>query len=42
MKIIPRTQVPELAVETVGGGRWELASQEPKQFTLLLFYRGHH
>lgn len=42
MKILPRTKVPSLVVETVGGGTWDLASQDPRHFTLLVFYRGHH
>lgn len=42
MKVLPRTLVPELVVETVGGGLWSLAEQQPKHFTMLVFYRGHH
>ena len=42
MKLIPRTQVPDLAFETLAHGRWELSQQKPQQFTLLVFYRGHH
>ena len=42
MKVLPRTQVPELVVPTVGGGTWDLAAQTPKHFTLLAFYRGYH
>ena len=42
MKILPRTQVPELVVETVGGDRWSLAEQKPAHFTMVVFYRGHH
>ena len=34
--------VPELALETVGGGTWDLTRQRPEHFTLLVFYRGHH
>lgn len=42
MKIVPRTETPDLVVETVGGSTWRLSSQRPEQFTLLVFYRGHH
>ena len=42
MKVIPRQPVPELSVDTVGGGRWNLAEQRPENFTLIVFYRGHH
>lgn len=40
--IKPRTRAPELSVDTVGGGRWNLAEQKPEQFTLVVFYRGLH
>ncbi len=42
MKVIPRTKVPELVFETVGGGTWDLARQQPEHFTLVVFYRGRH
>ena len=38
----PREQAPELVVDLVGGGSWDLATQRPQAFTLVLFYRGHH
>lgn len=38
----PGTQVPSLAVETVGGDRWELSAQKPENFTMVVFYRGLH
>jgi len=40
--LIPRQPVPSLEVETVGGGTWRLADQSPKNFTLVVFYRGLH
>ena len=42
MKILPRTQVPPLVLETVGGATLDLAQQAPEKLTLLVFYRGHH
>ena len=42
MKILPRTPTPELAVETVKHGSWNLAGQKPEHLTLVVFYRGHH
>jgi peroxiredoxin len=38
----PGEQAPELVVELVGGGSWDLAAQKPRGFTLIVFYRGHH
>jgi peroxiredoxin len=38
----PGQQAPELVVELVGGGNWDLAAQKPAGFTLIVFYRGHH
>ena len=35
MKVFSRTQVPGLVVETVGGGMWSLADQQPKHFAML-------
>ena len=42
MKIIPRTETPDLRVETVGRGPWRLSERTPKNLTLIVFYRGHH
>lgn len=42
MSIKPRTTVPALSLPTAGGGRFELAQSAPKNFTLLVFYRGLH
>jgi peroxiredoxin len=42
MSIKPRTKVPALNLPTVGGGRFNLAEQHPKSFTMLVFYRGLH
>lgn len=42
MKIIPRTETPDLRVDTVGRGPWRLSEQTPRNLTLIAFYRGHH
>jgi peroxiredoxin len=42
MKIIPRTETPDLRVDTVGRGEWRLSEQKPENLTLIVFYRGHH
>jgi len=39
--LMPRTKAPELAVETLNGG-WKLSEQSPKNFTMMVFYRGLH
>ena len=40
--LIPRQPVPEVAVDLVGGGRFELSKAKPERFTLINFYRGLH
>lgn len=40
--VIPGKEVPELIVETVNGMIWNLRDQKPKNFTLVVFYRGLH
>lgn len=40
--IIPRTKTPDLEFETVGGGTWRLADRKPKNFTMIVAYRGLH
>ena len=42
MTVLPRTQTPELTVETVAHGSLKLSEQQPEHFTLLAFYRGIH
>ncbi|MEO7980293.1 MAG: peroxiredoxin-like family protein [Sporichthyaceae bacterium] len=37
-----REHAPELDLPLVGGGRWRLGEQQPKRFTLMIFYRGLH
>ncbi len=38
----PRTATPDLEVATLDGGTWRLAEQTPKNFTLIVAYRGRH
>ncbi len=40
--IKPGQPVPELRVETLGGNIWKVSQQQPKNFTLVVFYRGYH
>ena len=40
--LIPDTAAPELLLPLVGGGRWVLSEQNPKHFTMVIFYRGLH
>ena len=42
MALLPRKPVPALEFDTVGGGHWSLAAQQPKNFTMVVFYRGLH
>ena len=41
-RLIPRQPVPKLEVKTVDGGSWRLTSAKPKNFTLIVFFRGLH
>jgi len=40
--LLPRQKVPGLAVETLGHGRFDLASESPERGTVICFYRGLH
>ncbi len=40
--LIPRQPVPDLSLPLAGGGTYSLAEQAPKNFTLVVFYRGLH
>ncbi len=42
MSLKTRRPVPDLAVATLGGSRWDLAEQRPENFSLVVFYRGVH
>jgi peroxiredoxin len=41
-QLIPRQPVPDLAVSLLGGGTWRLSDQKPKNFTMVVVYRGLH
>ena len=40
--LFPRQPVPALELPLVGGDTWRLSEQNPKSFTLVVFYRGLH
>lgn len=40
--LTPDAQVPSLVVDTLSGGSWDLSAQSPKNFTMVVFYRGLH
>jgi peroxiredoxin len=40
--LVPRQPVPPLAVPLAGGGKFDLATESPEKFTLIVFYRGLH
>jgi peroxiredoxin len=40
--LMPRQPVPTLQLNTLAHGRFDLATDAPAQFTLLVFYRGLH
>ena len=42
MTLKPRTLVPSLDLDTLGGMRWSLGVQQPAHFTMIVFYRGLH
>ncbi|MGO6724612.1 redoxin family protein [Rhizobium leguminosarum] len=40
--IIPRQKAPQLVVDTLDHGRFDLAAEAPERLTLVCFYRGLH
>jgi peroxiredoxin len=40
--LVPRQSVPDLSVQTVAHGHFDLSANPPQQFTLVVFYRGLH
>jgi len=40
--LIPRQPVPQLAVPLAGGGKFDLNTETPDKFSLIVFYRGLH
>lgn len=41
-KLMPRQSVPDLAVKTLAGAKWNLQEASPEHFTMIVFYRGYH
>lgn len=41
-RLMPNEKVPPLVLPLVGGGTFDLAEQTPDNFTMIVFYRGHH
>lgn len=39
---LPRSQAPALSFPLLSGGTWTLADRKPDNFTIVVFYRGHH
>ncbi len=40
--LFPRRRVPALKVALAGGGTFDVAAETPRQFTLIVVYRGLH
>ncbi len=40
--LMPRQAVPQIALDTVAHGRFDLATEKAERFTMLVFYRGLH
>jgi peroxiredoxin len=40
--LMPRQAVPALTLPLVGGDQFDLAAEQPENFTLVVFYRGLH
>ncbi|WP_026752808.1 peroxiredoxin-like family protein [Sediminibacter sp. Hel_I_10] len=40
--IKPRTKVPNISIDLVNDTKWNLEEQDPKNFSLIVFYRGKH
>ncbi|MDB2407875.1 AhpC/TSA family protein [Jannaschia sp.] len=41
-KLTPDAQAPDLKLPLVGGGTFDLSAETPENFTMVVFYRGHH
>ncbi|MEM7505699.1 MAG: peroxiredoxin-like family protein [Pseudomonadota bacterium] len=39
---LPREKAPALSFPLLSGGTWTLAERNPQNFTIVVFYRGHH
>lgn len=38
----PREKTPDITIDLVNDTKWNLGEQDPKQFTMIVFYRGKH
>lgn len=41
-RLAPDAAVPSLSLPLVGGGNFTLGNPAPRNFTMVVFYRGHH
>ena len=41
-KLTPDAPVPGLKLPLVGGGTFDLSTEKPENFTMVVFYRGYH
>ncbi|MBE9029695.1 AhpC/TSA family protein [filamentous cyanobacterium LEGE 11480] len=42
IRLVPGNVVPALTVDTLSGNAWSLAEQTPRNYTMVVFYRGLH
>lgn len=42
IRLVPGNNVPALTVDTLSGSAWNLAAQTPRNYTMVVFYRGLH
>ena len=42
IRLVPGNTVPALTVDTLSGNAWNLAEQTPRNYTMVVFYRGLH
>lgn len=41
-KLLPGSKTPDLKLPLVGGGTFDLSTEKPDSFTMVVFYRGYH
>ncbi len=42
IRLVPGNIVPALTIDTLSGSDWNLANQTPRNYTMVVFYRGLH
>lgn len=42
IRLVPGNNVPALTIDTLSGNAWNLAAQTPRNYTMVVFYRGLH